>query len=222
MSCAFLTPSLQPNVLQFLKAPSSFLRGQYSTNFADLVSNDAEVHDAYKDGLVALSSFIGGFIIIWGLVLVFFMIKGKAVGCASGRAFELSAREENTQKGPIASSNSSADDSHSAKEEEEIGMETTSFSSSLCSSDAASRFESVTSFDNCTVDASPRLEGRRAMRTRLAFFLFACTVLGCVPLALAFSFAPMKETAKSFDGAFSVSVVPVLGLLPVLPSAECS
>ena len=194
--------------MHLFRGPSAFLRGQYSTNFADLVSNEVEVHETYKDGLVALSSFMGGFIVIWGLILVFFMIKGKAVGCASGRAFELYAPDDN-MKETSGNAYASDEDSQSAKEAEEIGIETTSFSSSLCSSDAASRFESVTSFDDCTIDASPRLEGPRALRTRLAFFLFACGVLGCVPLALAFSFAPMKEVAKSFDGNLEASFLVV-------------
>jgi hypothetical protein len=187
-----------------------------------LVSHDIEVYDTYKDGLVALSCFIGGFVVIWGLVLVFFMIKGKAVGCASGRAFELSAVEDKLQKGSNGSSNSIEEDRHHLeKEEEEIAMETTSFSSSLCSSDAASRFESVTSYDNGTLDASPRLEGRRAVRTRVAFFVFACTVLACVPLALAFSFAPMKTTVKSFDGAFTVSWWPECGIFHLRIYRNC-
>lgn len=188
-------------MLQLLRVPSDFLRGQYSTDFADVVSKKIEAQVTYKDGLVALSSFIGGFVVIWGLVLVFLMIKGKAVGCASGRAFESAAVDDNSQKGSSGSPNASEDDTHSVNEEE-LGLGTTSFSSSLCSSDAASRFESTTSFDGYTVDASPRLEGPRAVRTRIVFFLFACSVLACVPIAMAFSFAPMKETATFFDGAF--------------------
>ena len=190
----------------------AFPRGQYTTNFAYLVSNEEIDQDTYTSGLVALASFLGGFVLIWGLILIFLMIKGKNVGCASGRAFEtvpVDSRVAKEKQANLSKTDSEEDGTQSVKEDDDgdVRMEETSFPSSLCSSDAASRIESITGSideEEGTVDASPRVEGKRAVRTRAIFFLFSCIVLACVPLALAFSFAPMKESVKSFDGGFEV------------------
>ena len=210
------------------------------------MSKELEVQEEYKDGLVGLACFLGGILIIWGLVLVFFMIKGGAVGCASGRAFETRQVNKNKNKNkinnerPISTTDSEEEDTHSHHDEqdhnqhdgefqgehghehgpsgdeydEHSGIEDASFQSSLCSSDAMSRYESDTQSqyhqntmpeERSIIDTSPRVEGPRAMRTRTVFLVFALTVLACVPLALAFAFAPMKETVKSFDANFDVS-----------------
>ena len=225
----------------------SFLRGQYSIDFSDVVSKELEVQEEYKDGLVGLACFLGGILLIWGLLLVFFMIKGGAVGCASGRAFETrqvnqkKKKDKNDKERPISATDSEEDDTHShhderdhdktndgeVQSEQEPGPsgdehehehsdieEDASFQSSLCSSEAMSRYDSDTQSqyhqntiteERSIIDTSPRVEGPRAMRTRIVFFVFALTVLASVPLALAFAFAPMKETVKSFDGNFDVS-----------------
>lgn len=220
----------------------AFLRGQYSTNFADLLSKQTVVQDTYKDGLVGLACFLGGILLVWGLLLIFFMIKGQGVGCASGRAFEtrqVERRGANKQSRPLSATDSEEDDTHSIHNDDEhdehdenddhddekyddgIDMEEASFPSSLCSSDAISRYESDTQSqsmmmeERSVIDASPRVEGPRALRTRLVFFIFALTTLACVPLALAFSFAPMKETVKSFDGSFDVSAASYFEILVV-------
>ncbi|CAB9498006.1 expressed unknown protein [Seminavis robusta] len=212
------TQYLAPRILELVKGATYFPRGRYSTNFAHLVSQDPQVQEDYKDGLVALSCFLGGFFVIWGLVLIFLMIKGKSVGCASGRAFgSIGSGQQSTgsQKQPQDESHSSV---HSEEEpptaneyakDAEGGeeLETESFSSSLCSSDAASRFDSFdtsASFNDGSIDANHRFESPRATRTRIAFLVFACIVLACVPLALAFAFAPMKETTKSVAGQVEV------------------
>lgn len=202
--------SFQPRLLQILRAALAFPRGQYSTNFADLLSPESEARKNYKDGLVALSSMIGSVALIWGLILLLLKIKGSVVGCASGRAFENTILEEQGKIGSNEGSTDLDDMDGSSKQHEGETMEQTSFPSSLCSSDAASQMESVISADSMddetamSTESTLLIEGRRAFRTRLVFFIFACMVLASVPLSLAFSFAPMKDTVKSSDDVFQV------------------
>jgi hypothetical protein len=201
--------------LQLLRGLSTFPRGQYSTNFGDVASIDVAAQEDYKEGIVALACFLGGFFVIWGLLLVYLMIKGKSVGCASGRAFEISATEKQPNSSRHKRQQSSSDSSiasqddgtESKKDQEEAMLETESFSSSLCSFDAASRFEATASVDERSAETVPRVESPRAARTRMAFLFFACILLASVPLALAFAFAPMKETVKAFDGNIDVRTV---------------
>jgi hypothetical protein len=194
-------PGYQPKLLLFLKKVLAFPRAQYSTNFSDLVSPNNDVQESYKDGLIALGCFMGGFITIWCLIILYLKCKGGAVGCASGRAFE-HIEEDLDEEEKSGGQGASTD----LEEMSQAVMEETSFPSSLCSSDAASQFDSIVSTEESVEDLEPVVEGRRAIRTRIAFFVFACIVLACVPLALAFSFAPMKDTIKSSDGTFEVRI----------------
>jgi len=220
ISFGFFVCFKKPSILVFLKTSLAFPRSKYSRSFADLVSVEIDVQDSYKDGLITLTCILGGFALIWGLILIYLIIKGNSVGCASGRAFERSVVRKSNHQDPceekLHETDSSTESVLSVPGDENhmdsgIALEDASFSSSLCSSDAASRIESSRSMTDdeasqvTTIDTSPRAEGSRAFRTRIVFFLFACTVLACVPLALAFSFAPMKETVRSFDGGFEVS-----------------
>ena len=200
-----------------LRGPTLFPRGQYSTSFASLASQDAAVQEDYKNGIVALSCFVGGFFVLWGLILIYLMIKGKSVGCASGRAFEITPIDKQShsskhkrQHSSSQSSISSQDDATGSKKmqhEEAVGLETESFSSSLCSFDASSGLDAASSIGDSTEDTVSRVESSRAARTRMVFLIFACIVLVFVPLALAFAFAPMKESAKTLEGSVAVRTI---------------
>ena len=210
-----LLPSFtQPKLLSLLRKALEFPRGQYSTNFADLLSDETEAKENYKDGLVALASMIGAFVVIWGLILVYFRCKGGAVGCVSGRAFESSIQEvTNNKLDPNTNGSTDLEEMTStSKRDDEEGqiMEQTSFPSSLCSSDAASQIDSHIESDMSmsiaeeSTESTILVEGKRALRTRIAFLVFACIILACVPLSLAFSFSPVKDTINSSDGVFEV------------------
>jgi hypothetical protein len=189
-----------------LRNALAFPRG--STNIAGLLSREPEASENYKDGLITLASLIVAFVLIWGLILLYLKCKGNAVGCASGRAFEGSLPEEPGDKmGPNNGSTDIEEMSHSSKHEESQIMEQTSFPSSLCSSDAASQYESSVmsmSMGEESTESTLLVEGKRAIRTRMVFLVFSCIILACVPLSLAFSFAPVKDTVKSSDDVFVV------------------
>lgn len=180
-------------------------RSKYSTAFADYLSNDEDNQKEYTNGLLILICILGGAFLTWGSILMFLKFKGSDVGCASGRAFE----SQDDQMG-ITDSTDLEEFSNSIKSSgnhDDPALEETSFpSSSLCSSDVGSLYESSNSiFNSADTDDISYKEGPRAFRTRIMFFIFACLVLACVPIGLALSFAPMKEVLKSPEELFRVS-----------------
>lgn len=228
-------------IVTLLEHPLSFLRSRYSTSFASLFSKQPADQEEYKNGLIGIACLLAGFVLLWGLVLIFFMIKGSAVGCASGRAFETrpverrssaTSNSKQDEDHPPSTTESEMEDTHSIHNGDETSelhdedylstpqhdnqhqdsLLDDSLASSLCSMDVVSQYDSEShsimsteSHEDSLVDSSPRVEGPRAVRTRLFFFVVALCTLACIPLALSFVFAPMEETVKVLDSSFDVS-----------------
>jgi hypothetical protein len=183
-----------------------------------LFSSDGEVEMGYEKGLIVLAGIFGGMLVLWGAILIGFTCRGKATGCASGRAFELyKVREQELEQEleldqPSGSTDldldedlsSSAGSVHGGNKQgnaEEEGVHPEGDDSSVTSilhSDEDSMY--APSLSEYSADASMAPQPNpRERRTRIAFIIFSLATLVCVPLALVLAFVPLRDTAESSD-----------------------
>jgi hypothetical protein len=211
----FVLLHLQPGILSLLQKVLAAPRQTHSTDFTHLFSSDGE-EDEYQNGLIALAGIFGGILFLWGAILVGFTCRGKSTGCASGRAFEpYEGGEEEEMNEPSGGGSTYLEGDLTASVESVHGHhgynqanakngdvpaagDDTSVRSSLPSDVDDSSWEP--SLNGYSVDETlPPKPNPRERRTRIAFIIFSLITLACVPLALIFSFVPLKDTAVSSD-----------------------
>ena len=80
----------QPRVVKSMGSLLNFARDEDGVRFADLFTpNNPEARGAYAGGLMRLALLFIFFSVAWALVILVLFCKGREVGCASGRAFEV-------------------------------------------------------------------------------------------------------------------------------------
>lgn len=215
-------------IASILRAP----RTEYTTDIALYIASNGSPHATnYRAGIVFMACIIGGFAFLWTFILVALKIKGKAVGCAAGHAFDRSSMsddgsslgrksaknectdmEDNSTMRKSKTSSSSEDvvqnkgngeqNRNSSSHEDEA--EILSLHSSIPSvelddersigfgskKDSSSGRASSATHSTDTDLPPPSLRERR---TQVVFFITGVITFLCVPLVIAFCFAPVKE-----------------------------
>lgn len=185
--------SMQSDLLVFVHNALSFLRREYSTDFAALFG-DSIVKESYRDGLVFISCVIGSAFFLWSIFLIALKCNGHFVGCASGANFrpEYFKDPDGIPTGYTESQNTDTSRDH------DLALEDTSLHSSLPSDSADLAFGSISeeSIEKGSVASSViHLPSKRERRTQIAFLVFAFLTLICVPLAHVLFFLPLREAS---------------------------
>lgn len=159
-----------------------------------------------------MASIFGGILLLWGLILIALVFRGKVMGCASGRAFEpYKGREEEQLQEldqpsgstdldeDLNSSVGSRDGGNREGNAEERDAHPEGYISSAVSI-VPSDEDSMSEPSEYSVDVSVApLPNPRERRTRITFVIFSLATLVCVPLALVLTFIPLRNTAESSD-----------------------
>ena len=199
----------------FLKAPRS------RTDFADFFSPVSEEKRKYIDGLFANAAIFLALYVFWSLVLVVLKLKGKDVGCASGRAFD-TEKADNESLGStdssdfvgessgagsgskVASSNDGLDPLQWHDGQQRYGEETNNFYEH-------SQYEKYHEGqdERFSEDSSQswRKANQRERRTRFCFIVFSFFILISGPCILVFSFSPLRDATHSSDDFLLVSSI---------------
>ena len=204
-------------------------QASYSTKFADIFSDDSEVQHKYARGLVAVIFFFVVFLVIWCFVLIVLKLKGKEVGCASGRPFQMIKNDEPCTDSSSGDEGYSEDDLSSNFDHREDPNQLHGREMPLSDYDSAgsaeySNYEGENHSQGSWVSEREarmrhhhykdqtfaQLENPREKRTRGVFLLFSVISLVLVPFILVFSFGPMKEAT---DGSKQVILVRFLRTL---------
>ena len=85
-----------------LKAPRSW----HSTDFASVFSKNREEQIDYVDGILVAGVIMFSIFLIWAFTLIVLKVKGREVGCASGRAFHTEKIDEQDIQSTDSSENS--------------------------------------------------------------------------------------------------------------------
>lgn len=205
----------QPQVLVSVGAILRGPRAVYTTSFANAFSDDAGVQHNYARGVVVVSSFFLAFLIVWGFILIVLKLKGKEVGCASGRAFHMVKPDgdDELQVTDSSSGDYSTGDEESSSEPsrydmEELGQEVvlSDYGSDDYDSEADSRGSWTEDERHLPeVQTLEMKENPRERKTRSCFVFFSILSLCLVPFILVFSFGPMKEATNSSQQLVMVS-----------------
>jgi F0F1-type ATP synthase assembly protein I len=151
----------------------------HTTSIVDMMSPDFNEQKSYAYGIIFNVSITVLFFVLWATILLILKFKGEDVGCASGRPFLTSTRNEDEsldRNGKSGGSGSTGSDDF-----DESSVE-------FGSDEADEKCKDVTR------------NRKRACRSRIAFLLTWITTIACVCIALVFGFSPLKEaTANSKD-----------------------
>eukprot|EP00339_Tiarina_fusa_P000642 CAMPEP_0116998862 /NCGR_PEP_ID=MMETSP0472-20121206/1785_1 /TAXON_ID=693140 ORGANISM="Tiarina fusus, Strain LIS" /NCGR_SAMPLE_ID=MMETSP0472 /ASSEMBLY_ACC=CAM_ASM_000603 /LENGTH=923 /DNA_ID=CAMNT_0004698141 /DNA_START=148 /DNA_END=2919 /DNA_ORIENTATION=+ len=200
-----------PGIVRLMGSILRIPRRWHETDFSYVFSTDKDLQHEYVDGLLVAANIFFMIFCAWAFILVVLKVKGKEVGCASGRAFHTEKIDEDMQSTDSSESyfSSSVDndsskggiielererstdkilDSHSSFEDERDGSEGSHGSQEYGSQDGWLSVGEIQSRVN-----------PRERRTRFCFLVFALVSLLCVPLVLIFSFGPIKEAARASD-----------------------
>jgi hypothetical protein len=185
-------------------------RKWHETDFSYVFSTDSELQHEYVDGLLFVGTVFFMIFTTWAFILVVLKVKGKEVGCASGRAFQTEKIEEDMQSTDSSESYFASSVDDSCKEaSDELEKEITN--QEICESPSSFEErcdESQTSHESQDYDSqdgwlstggAQKGVNPREKRTRFCFLVFSLISLLCVPLVLVFSFGPMKEAARASD-----------------------
>jgi uncharacterized membrane protein YidH (DUF202 family) len=191
-------------------------RMTYSTDFSDVFSSDRGAQYSYAHGILLVATIILCIIISWSLILVVLKLKGKEVGCASGRPFQ-TAKSDDLQH---ADSTDSSSDSYSSEQSDtdcnrgsnglrnfhaRVDQPNDELGSTSTPDSYDDEYASDDGWLESSNKASKKKVNRREKRTRMAFLFFCGITLMCVPFVLVFSFAPMKEATQSTEDIVGVS-----------------
>ena len=198
-------------------------QASYSTKFADIFSDESEVQHNYVRGLVAVGFFFVVLLVVWCFVLIVLKLKGKEVGCASGRPFQMMKNDEPCTDSSSGDDDYSEDDLSSNFDHREGPHHLHRTEMSLSDYDSAgsaeySNYEGETHSQGSWISEREerihhqhyknqtfaQLENPREKSTRGVFLLFSVLSLVLVPFILVFSFGPMKEAT---DGSKQVILV---------------
>lgn len=179
----------------------------YTTNFASAFSDDAGVQHSYARGIIAVASFFLALLVLWGFVIVVLKLRGKEVGCASGRAFQMVKADDDDELQVTDSSSgdfSMGDDNSSSApsryDMEELGQEVmlSDYGSEDYDNEVNSRGSWTEDERQQKVPDLPQMkENPRERKTRSCFLFFSILSLCLVPFILIFSFGPMKEATDA-------------------------
>ena len=208
-------------------------RKWHTTDFASFFSTSQAEQVDYVNGILVSGVIVFSVFLLWAFILIVLKVKGKEVGCASGRAFYTETNDDDHHD---TQSTDSSDESYSSRENDNFGSSGSSSSNSKernwntrnsnlqSKNDFQDDDESGSaeySFDDesdggrsedydsqngwLSADEPRRSTNRREKRTRICFLVFSSISLLCVPLILVFSFGPMKETTQITDDLILVS-----------------
>ena len=185
----------------------------YSTKFSDVLSLDREAQYSYAHGLLLVATIILCIFIAWALILVVLKLKGKEVGCASGRPFQVSNSDDLHHADSTDSSSGGYNSEQSYTDSNDIrnlSAHVHQRNHELDSTGTPESYDGQYASDDGWLEknsgkATKEKANRREKRTRTAYLFFCGITLMCVPFILVFSFAPMKEATQSTEDIVWVS-----------------
>jgi hypothetical protein len=177
------------------------LRKEYELDFAEAVtsSEDSELRQSYRDGLIFLGCFVLGVHFVWGIILLILKLKGTSVGCAAGYAFGLHGPSRNINE---HGSNNENDQIW----ENNIDQATTHNNEMETTTQHVLLSETISKDEGIAVDQTGREETyvnekdydshpwRREIATQLCFLCLCMVTLICTFMVFRYTLKPLVDT----------------------------
>jgi hypothetical protein len=199
-----ISPIVQPGSLVFLEGFLDWPRRSYSTDIKSVLVGDETARHQYIVGLSRLASLFMFVFLAWCFVIAYLKIKGEEAGCASGSSFKSTMVRSKSPTRAVSTdveddsqytnNIGDGDDKGKRPSTEEDGDDESSIASSERNHSNLASHDGTDCYSVFSEVSPPTV---REQRTQVAFTFSTVVVLSCIPLALAFSFSPLKDANKA-------------------------
>jgi hypothetical protein len=159
---------------------------------------ESSLSHSYRGGIVMLMWLISSFIVVWGIILVGMKLRGKALGCAAGYAFENSPAHTRSCHGESSETASSNDDHCWGKNQVGNG----DVNHDTLSQELEGAYVPQMQDDECSESTQRSRLWSREGRVQGCFLFFGLAVAASVFMIFSLSFHPLRATTS--DSTFFI------------------